>query len=89
MIEHYNYMLIFYHLFRVSYVNDTNNMGEMLSGLPSDMPREMKLQILHEGLELLHNGTGKLLSFEFTIFLYCLEPVYPARRTSNLNIDTL
>ncbi|KAL0880126.1 hypothetical protein ABMA27_002609 [Loxostege sticticalis] len=42
---------------RVNYVNDTNNMGEMLSGLPSDMPREMKLQILHEGLELLHNGT--------------------------------
>lgn len=46
--------------------NSSKNVSEMLpEDLPSDVDDNMKMVILQEGLELLHNGTGKRIQNNF------------------------
>ncbi|XP_053604338.1 proto-oncogene tyrosine-protein kinase ROS isoform X2 [Plodia interpunctella] len=42
---------------RSNNINETKDLEELSEDLPSDIPDDMKMEIIREGLELLHNGT--------------------------------
>ncbi|KAM3965054.1 LOW QUALITY PROTEIN: receptor protein-tyrosine kinase sevenless [Aphomia sociella] len=44
-------------LHRANYINVTKNMSDIQYNLPFDVPEDIRMQIVQEGLELLHNGT--------------------------------
>lgn len=52
------------------------NISELLpDNLPDDISEDIKSRIVHEGLELLHNGTGMLFTFSLEYFYEQLKNI--------------